>query len=207
LSNEEKSRAVRLELDEHRRRFINRRGALRSILARYLEMQPHEIEFRANRSGKAWLQSRGTGLSFSASHSHELAIVAVASKGRLGADIEWVRKLPDRDDLARRFFTVKEQNEIESQTAEERTQSFFRCWTRKEAFVKALGMGLHYPLDWLDVPVGPLVDDATVTVHDRSAPASGAWALRDPEMPCGYVAAIVDDDLSARVERFRWSPT
>jgi 4'-phosphopantetheinyl transferase len=206
LSDEEKARAARFVFDDHRRRFIVRRGALRSILARHLDMRPHEIEFRTGRFGKPYLPQAGTQLSFSASHSREVAIVAVTSEGRVGADIEWVQELPDWQDLARRFFTPREQNDIENQSDGERTQSFLRCWTRKEAFIKALGTGLQYPLDRFDVPVGPLVDDAMVDVHDRAAPAIGAWTVRDLEVPRGYIAAIVRDGRRDGVKALSWSP-
>jgi 4'-phosphopantetheinyl transferase len=206
LSDEERAHAARFRFDEHRRRFIVRRGALRSIVAQYLALRPHEIEFRSGRFGKPWLPQASGELSFSASHSRELAIVAFASEGRLGSDIEWVQELPDRDDIARRFFTTGEQTDIENQADGERTPSFFRCWTRKEAFIKALGMGLQYPLDRFDVPVGRLVDDATVHVHDRAARAAGDWTVSDFEVPQGYVAATVHDRQSSHVQPLSWSP-
>lgn len=206
LSDEEKALAARFVFDDHRRRFINRRGALRSIVARYLDMRPDEIEYRTGRFGKPWLPQAGKQLSFSASHSREVAIVAVASEGCVGADIEWVRELPDRDDVARRFFTARECDDIANRSDGERTRSFFRCWTRKEAFIKALGMGLQYRLDRFDVPVGPLADDAMVDVHDAAPPATGAWAVRDLEVPEGYVAAIVRDGPNGDVEALSWSP-
>ena len=206
LSNEERAQAARFVFDEHRRRFVNRRGALRSILAQYLAMRPHEIEFRTGRFGKPRLPQADKQLSFSASHSRDVALVAIASEGHLGVDIERVEELPDRHDIGRCFFTAREQSEIEQGSEDERTRSFYRCWTRKEAFIKALGVGLQYPLDRFDVPAAPLADDAFVAVHDRAQSATGAWAVRDLEAPQGYVAAIVHDGRVGRVEALAWSP-
>lgn len=208
LSDDEKAQAARLVFDEHRRRFINRRGALRSILAEYLELRPDEIEFRTGRFGQPWLPQAGEKLSFSASHSREVAIVVVGAERRLGADIEWVHDLPDRRAVASRYFTAREQHDIHNHVDGERTRAFFRCWTRKEAFIKALGLGLQYPLDRFDVPVGPLAGEGVVDVHDPSRAGAGAWRVRDLEVPEGYIAAIVHDGRSGgAIETLSWSPT
>ena len=205
LNDVEKIHAERFLFVEHRRRFAIRRAALRSILGSYLGLQAKEVEFSINEFGKPWLPQSPGRYSFSASHSHEVAIVAVSEGGQVGADIEWIRDLPDLDNIARQFFAICEQEEIANTAEADRSLAFFRCWTRKEAFVKAIGLGLHYPLDQCRVPVGPLAGVAPIKVDCEHIIEACPLTVRDIPVPDGYVGALVHGRPAQMLETMHWS--
>src|SRR5687768_15335480 len=151
-------RAERVAADQFfftldRRRFITRRGVLRLILSEYLEIGPADLSFRVNANGKPELT--GSDIRFSVSHSAGLAAYALSWRCELGVDIERLRPLPDALQIAAAFFSSSERSSLEALPAADQLTAFFRCWTRKEAFVKALGEGLSYPLDQFEVFSSP----------------------------------------------------
>lgn len=189
LSEDEHERAARFLFDKHRNRFIACRGQVRQILARYLAAKPEELEFHYGLQGKPtlgapWNESR---LAFNVSHSHELALFAVGVDRELGVDLERVRPPSDFDGLAAQFFAEREITALRSLPEGVRLESFFRCWTRKEAVLKAVGSGLTFPLDRIVVTLGP-GEPPRVLACDSGDP--GAWALVNLELGQGYVGAL-----------------
>lgn len=158
LDADEQARAERFRFAQHSRRFIVAHAAVRCILAQRLAAAPGELRFSRNAHGKPFLSSHG-GLLFSLSHSHELALCALAVSGELGVDVEWRRHLK-HGDLARRFFAADEAAGLAGLAEEDQVAGFFACWTCKEAYVKAKGLGLSLPLHAF-----------SVTTHPRQAPA------------------------------------
>ncbi|MDH7640443.1 4'-phosphopantetheinyl transferase family protein [Sphingomonas oryzagri] len=163
----ERQRAGQFRFERDRRRFIVRRARLREILGERIGAPPARLRFEAGSHGKPRLP--GHPCHFSASHSGERMLVAVGSQ-EVGCDIE--RIVPDLDwqPIAGRFFTPIEQQALLS--APNGLRSFFRCWTRKEAFVKALGLGLSYPLDSFDVTIG---EDARILRGGHGLALFGGW--------------------------------
>ncbi len=193
LSSEELAQAGRFRFERHRRRFVARRFGLRSVLGGYLGIAPEDVQYRPGVWGKLDLQNRqNTSLSFNSSHSENRALVAIAAGGRVGVDIERMREMADYEAIAQRFFSAREQDAVRSLDPEQRVLGFFQCWTRKEAFVKALGLGLHFPLDSFDVSVGPQERPAILRLGDDAAPGR-VWSLAQPEAPTGFVAALAVD--------------
>jgi 4'-phosphopantetheinyl transferase len=192
LSHDERERAARFVFARDRRRFVVTRGCLRALLARYGAGGPAAIRFAYAAHGKPSLDpSTGApGLHFSVSHSQEVALVALARDVALGVDVEALRPLDDLAAIAERFFTPAETATIFGVPAAERELAFFLCWTRKEAFAKALGDGLTLGLDRYRVACAPR-EPARVVDVDGSAEEGAAWSVHDLRPLPGFVGAVV----------------
>ena len=140
LSMDESARADRFYFERHRRRFVAARASLRVVLAAYVDLDPSNIEFEYGHKGKPRLAGKAAnfGLHFSVSHSNERALIAV-SRLPLGVDLEFIRPMKDCQAIAKRFFSEAEQSSLFALPPERKLEAFFTCWTRKEAYVKAVG--------------------------------------------------------------------
>jgi 4'-phosphopantetheinyl transferase len=145
LSQPERDRAARFYSAAHRACYINAHVALRAILASYLDLAPGQLEFETNAYGKPRLLN-DPRLEFNLAHSRSLALIAVTRSHPIGVDVEYLRDDFDTLELANRFFAPREIELVRS-----RPDRFFEIWTRKEAFIKAIGMGVSYPLQEFDV--------------------------------------------------------
>lgn len=192
LIPDEVTRAARFGLDLPRHTYIVTRGFLRLLLSKYLAADPRRIPFSYTSRGKPVL-GLDTRINFNVTHSSGMAAIALALDCRLGIDLEEIRPLPGLEDIAKRFFCPEEAAEILSCSAKERERSFFRCWTRKEAYIKAVGEGLHIPLDSFRVTVKP--DEFARFVHlGRDASVAEAWTLHDINLASDCAAAVTYDD-------------
>lgn len=217
LSPEERDRVDRLRLPHVRRRTLATRGWVRWVLGLATASDPHRLVFRAGPRGKPLLEG---GPSFNLAHSGDHLVLALATGGKLGVDAEESRPLPDLEALARRVFTKSEQEEIRAlPPGPERAAAFLRGWTRKEALLKAMGVGLAFPprhfsvdlfeskgqlLRWIDPDSGADSDldrdsdlDLAVGEEGEGDRISGtrAWFLVDAEAaaPPGGAAAVAWD--------------
>lgn len=145
LAPAEQERAARFVFQVHRARYINAHVALREILAQYTQTPAEDLAFQTNEYGKPFLAS-DPALYFNLAHSHAFALLAVTRQGPVGVDIEHRRDDFEPLSLAERFFAPREVALVREQPAR-----FFEIWTRKEAFIKALGMGVSFPLREFDV--------------------------------------------------------
>ncbi len=157
LTPDEEARAARFRFDVHRRRYIVGRGALRALLGAYLDVRPAALRFDYRERGKPDLAApwRGSGLSFNLSNSDDLALAGFVRGGDLGVDVEYLKEMPDLNDIASRFFSATEVAALAEVAAERKKEAFFNCWTRKEAYLKAVGVGLAAPLDSFVVTLRP----------------------------------------------------
>jgi 4'-phosphopantetheinyl transferase len=187
LSPEENARADRFHFVNDRNRFVVARGLLRELLGKYLQQAPPDLEFSYGQHGKPSLSGRNasSGLFFNLSHSAGLVVYAIARERNLGIDVEHVRPESAGEDIAKRFFSACEVNELQTLPPEERVQGFFHCWTRKEAYLKATGMGLQIPLDSFAVSLLP---GEPAQFLDGVEPR---WHLAAHHPAEGYVAAVV----------------
>ena len=153
----EQRRAARFRFERDRRRFIVARARLRQVLAARLGVQPEEIEFVYGANGKPALAPRfaGAGWDFNASRCEELALYAVSRARNVGIDLEAICAVREADDIAARFFSRRERAAYRALAPAERPLGFLRCWTRKEALVKAQGAGLSMPLAQMDLSRTP----------------------------------------------------
>jgi 4'-phosphopantetheinyl transferase len=182
LSPEERERALRFRFAEHRKQSIICRGTLREILSQYLEADPARLHFVYNPYGKPSLCD--SDVRFSVSHSGEWAMLAVTDGCETGIDIERIDPRFARERIPERFFSPREVKQLRALPASQQIAAFFRCWTRKEAYIKARGLGLALPLDSFDVSLGP--DDSPELLR-----GAGNCSLQDLNAPSGYAAAVV----------------
>jgi 4'-phosphopantetheinyl transferase len=191
LAPAERSRADRLYDVEVRKRFVAGRGFLRETLAAYLDLHPEEIKLGEGEWGKPRIADvvGYRELSFNLSHAADLAVLAVARDGELGIDLERIKEnLPFRE-IARIFFSPREQAELFSLKPEEQPAAFYRCWSRKEAYLKGCGRGFSQPSDSFDVSLLPGHPPALLA--HRTAPDEPAgWSLIDIPVPQGYFATL-----------------
>ncbi len=191
----EQERAERFVDPVHCRRFVLRRWILRCVLGRELGITPESLTFGNNAFGKPMLAPPfdRAGLFYSASHSCDLAIIGLRrEKSAFAVDIEQVRPFDDADQIVARFFSRKEQQEYCTLAPAERQEAFWRGWTVKEAFIKALGFGLSFPLDQFDVALHP---DHPAAVERVQADTAAKWEARTIEAGASFRGALVGRDL------------
>ncbi|MCC3434017.1 MAG: 4'-phosphopantetheinyl transferase superfamily protein [Oscillatoriales cyanobacterium] len=157
LSSDERTKAERFYFQKDRSQFIVSRGALRAILSRYLDIDPSALCFGYNPYGKPFLSAEqgGNELFFNLSHSRGIALIAVTKNRNIGIDIESIRTDFPCQEIAERFFSLLENTVLRSLPLNLQHKAFFTCWTRKEAYIKAVGKGLFIPLDSFDVTLAP----------------------------------------------------
>lgn len=189
LSLDEEARAVRFLRSSDASRFRAAHRFLRNVLAVHTGHHPTLLRFCVNAYGKPFLDP--PSLAFNLSHSADMALVAVTKAPFVGVDIEAERDLPDHMDIARSTFSDAEVQALEQGDASDRLSAFFRCWTRKEAVVKALGCGLSIPLNNFTVPIGEEAD-TTIVVQGL-----GKVHLRSVKVLHGFHAAIAVYDGKA----------
>lgn len=197
LSAAERQRLQRFHFADHRRRYQIGHGALRTILAGYLRVEPAAIEFRQGPRGKPYLA--GAGPFFNLSHSGKLALIGVATS-ELGLDVEKVRHLESLTEIARKHFSPSEFEALDALQGEQRELAFYRCWTRKEAYIKALGEGLSMPLDTFDVSLCE-TPQFLACRDGREDPAH--WSLLDVSPGPEFVGALAIRARDVTVQRFR----
>jgi 4'-phosphopantetheinyl transferase len=191
LSDDELARAARFRFDVHRRRFIACRGQLRRVLATYSGTPSQALRFRYGPYGKPSLDSEpsNTALRFNLSHSHELALIAVALNIEVGVDVEFTRDLNDIEQLARRFFTPDEYETVRAQKPPERDVFFFHGWTRKEALMKAEGRGFSLPPEQIEVTLTPSAPVRVLAMPGDSNPTAN-WSLLSLLPAPGYIGTL-----------------
>ena len=179
----ERARAARFRHDRDRNRFVARRGQLRALLGREIGVPPGTLKLTEDAHGKPVLLD-DPDLSFNLSYSNGRALVASARGAAIGCDIEWRNPELACPKVARRLFAPAEYEALAALPPGQWVAGFFNCWTRKEAYVKALGLGLSYPLDAFTVSVAP--GEPARFVSDE-----GGWTLISFEPVPGYQAALV----------------
>ena len=181
LDPDELDQAWRFRFEESRRRYIARRGLLRRLLSLYVDEAPECIRFTANEFGKPFLKN--SVVQFNVSRSQHLCLVTVA-RGSVGCDIEWRDEAFPSADTARAFFSPAEVRALCGLDARQQVEAFFNCWTRKEAYIKARGYGLSFPLDSFDVSLVP-------GQPAKLLRGCAGWSVKGFEPMPGFQAAVV----------------
>ena len=205
LSTAEQERAARFHFEADQRRFIVSHAALRRILGAYVDRPPRELRFAYGPKNKPRLidECGGREIRFNLSHSGDVALVAVTGGREVGVDVERIRALADRDRLAQRFFSAQEVAVLTRLPSESRSEAFFTCWTRKEAYLKALGGGISIGLDQFDV--SPVPGEPAALLSHRSDPGETTrWSLHDIQPGPGYAGAVAVETPCDRVLCLAW---
>ena len=192
LSDAERQRASRFAFDRDRRRFMVARAQLRELLAVRLGVPPESIELAYGERGKPALGQHfaASDLRFNVSHSGDVAVYAFSRGREIGIDVEAVRTIRDADDIAARFFSRRENEAYLALDPCDKPLGFFNCWTRKEAFIKALGHGLYQPLDSFEVSLAP-GDPARILCIEGATGDQCGWHMEAFTPAPGLAAAVV----------------
>ena len=190
LSPDELDKADRYHFEKDRRHYTVARGVLRMLLSRYLALAPDKLQFSYSKYGKPALEpSTGAPLKFNLAHSGGIALYAFTTVGEVGIDVELIRPDFTGDEIARRFFSTAEITALNKLPAGARHQAFFACWSRKEAFIKAKGLGLSLGLDKFDVSLTPGEPPAMLRTawDDREV---SLWSLLGIDVGEQHAAAV-----------------
>lgn len=205
LTTDELQRAARFHFKRDREHFLAARTALRAILGRYLDVAPALVHFSYGAQGKPALagESNAASLCFNVSHSHDVALYAFARGRELGVDIEYMRRDLEYMEIAQRFFSPRERSALHSLSKEQRQAAFYACWTRKEAYIKARGLGLLIALDRFDVSLLPGETAVLLATHDAAQEAQ-RWSLQELLPGADYAAALAVEGHDWRLCSWQW---
>jgi 4'-phosphopantetheinyl transferase len=205
LSREELLRAARFHFPKDRNHFVTARGLLRTLIGRYLKLDPRVLRFQYGPHGKPSLET-GPGklsLRFNLSHSHGLCLFAFSLEREVGIDVEHIRPShPDDEGIVRRFFSPEEAAALGALPSALRQKAFFTFWSRKEAYLKARGLGAAKELNSFDVSGDP--DELTGIISIKGDQESFRWSLRDLDPGPGYAAALAAEGRDWQLRRWQW---
>jgi 4'-phosphopantetheinyl transferase len=192
LSPSERTRAQRYVFERDRRRWTVARAALRHLLGCYLNTEPILFEFALNEFGKPSLTTpyKELNIEFNLSHSAEIALYAFTRNRLVGIDVEYMRTDLDYDGMARHSFSVQEQHILRHLVGEEKRRAFFRGWTCKEAYAKALGKGFSQAFDQFTVSLLPSQPLALLR-QDEDERELTRWSFMELDAGPGYAGALV----------------
>ncbi len=207
LDTQERERASRFHFELHRLRFAHGRGLLRRMLAHCTGVAPDALRFEYGAQGKPRLVGQRNGsvpLAFNLSHSGPYALLGLSDGAEIGADIEVPRAVPELNDIAAQNFAPGEQRTLRALPVERHADAFLACWTRKEAFVKALGGGLSVPLDGFEVSLDPDAPAQLLRSADPAHPVADftLWAGRTPN-DCWAACAVRRPQATVRTLTLR----
>lgn len=187
----EKIRASKYHYQIHRNRYATRHALLRLIIGRYHGIRFYEEEFCLGEHGKPYLSNTNgrDNIYFNISNSESMGIYAFSRNSEIGVDIEYIRNISEMEQIAERFFSVKEDEFFRSLPRSQKREAFFNCWTRKEALIKALGDGLSRPLDKFDVSLVRGEPARLLRIGEDSKIAS-RWLIQDLKPAPGFAAAL-----------------
>lgn len=206
LVDEEMERARRFYFAKDRQHWIVARALLRVLLGRYLQSDPRGLRFTTNAYGKPSLASplEGKRLRFNLSHSGGLVLYAFAYEKELGIDMEQMRTGIDYQELATHFFSAYECAALDALPPALQEEAFFLCWSRKEAYIKARGLGLSLPLSQFDVSLVP--GEAAMLLGSREEPgATEHWSLHALFPGQGYAGTLVTEGADWQLRCWQWS--
>ncbi|MGH9501027.1 MAG: 4'-phosphopantetheinyl transferase family protein [Terriglobales bacterium] len=203
LDSQEQSRAARFLVPEPRVQFILSRAFLRVALGQYLRIEPREVRFRLAEHGKPEL-AEDRGLHFNLSHTDGETMLGLTRAGRLGVDVERIRKNLDPLALGTRFFSPQEAEWLRSQPDEQRFAAFFACWTAKEAYIKACGAGLSVALDGFGVIPQPGDTELHLEIYGQ-AEESKRWSMWQFDLGPDLRSAVAVEAVNCKIGLGRWS--
>ncbi len=206
LSEEERQRAERFRFQEHRNTFIVSRGILRDLLSRYTGIEPGRILFKYNLAGKPFLANEEAvpEIYFNLSHAGQLVLYAFSWGRQVGIDVEMHSANGGDGSGSRSIFSPGEYDRFRKISEKDKLRAFYNCWTRKEAFIKAIGEGVSFPLQDFEVSFEPDMPAQLLTVHGSYEQAN-LWTMHDLKAQDGYAAALVVEGKDHSISHKQWT--
>jgi 4'-phosphopantetheinyl transferase len=190
LSDDERARADAFRFTHLRERYTVCRGTVRHLLGRWLDRPASSVRLRINAFGKPMLEDQDIPVRFNISHSDDCALFAICGDGReVGVDIERMVPMADLEAVAATVFSAGERRQLHALDGADRVRAFYNGWTRKEAYVKALGVGLQASVQTVEVALTPVAAAGLLQV-ERDPDATRRWALESLPVAAGFVAAV-----------------
>ena len=207
LSTDELHRASKFRFPEHKRRFIVARGILRELLSHYLDISPESVQFNYSDRGKPQLLKPSTEcpLQFNISHSQEYALFGFTTSNLIGVDIEYLREMPDSVKIAQRFFSPREFDLIKNLAIKEQSQGFFKLWTAKEAYLKAIGTGLSGSLAGVEIDFAEDSSSNLLLTINGDTMARNNWCIYSCLPATNYAGAIAVETQINKKQIDFWS--
>lgn len=204
LSKQEQERADRFHHSEQIRRYIIAHARLREILGSYLRINPNAINYSSNSHDKPFLVVKPgqQDVQFNLSHSHEIAIIAIAQFRPVGVDVEWLKPLPDYMNIARKYFSPGEVAALTKLKSKQSEQAFIQLWAGKEALIKARGVGLSTPLNQLCLE-NLLRQSVIVSMEDEETGEEKSWQVYKIHLNKDYVGAIATEAKDLEIQYYR----
>ena len=205
LSSVERDRADRFHFSKDRAVYLFAHAVLRDVLSRYLHCLPGDLEFEVSAFGKPFL-SKAAGarkLEFNLSHAGSLIVIGLSANRSIGVDVEEIQMVSEISLIAQSYFSPEECTFVFQQASSDQEWAFFRCWTRKEAYIKAIGKGLSIPLNSFDTLI-PNGQAGKLLVGGPDIPGGGDWWLEDLELPKPYIGAVAVQNGTDRMIYFEW---
>ncbi|HEY3323604.1 MAG TPA: 4'-phosphopantetheinyl transferase superfamily protein [Planctomycetota bacterium] len=200
LPLDEQRKADRFHFQRDKDAYILAHGTVRLLLSSYLNQSPSDFVFEHNAYGKPSLVGKRR-MRFNLTHTRGLALCAFAQGRELGVDAEWVREDFATRPIAERYFSAGEVAALMALPEQERAAAFFRCWTRKEAFVKARGQGLSIPLASFEVS---LDEPARLLRVESSLAEQNRWFMHAFDLGAEHAGAVVVEGPACKVLLRRW---
>ena len=202
LSEDERARAGRFHFRKDKERFVAGRGILRTILGRFFGVCPSQLQFRFGENGKpAVVETYGRdAIGFNVSHSEGLGAFAFTIGREIGVDIEYIRKFTEMDQMAHYLFSPSEIGLFQKLSERNKVNAFFRCWTRKEAFLKAIGKGLSWGLEQVEVSFAA-DEPARLRKIQGDERAASRWSIMELSPPVNFSASLAVEDRDVQIGR------
>jgi 4'-phosphopantetheinyl transferase len=199
LNAEEQKRGLKFYHDRDYLRFLNRRLHTRVILGSMLEIAPNKLEFDSSSSGRPFVKRRELKLDFNVAHSEDIGILAVSTGGEIGVDLELLMPIPQALEIAKIHFSLSELIAIDSLPITAQSTEFLRLWTCKEAYLKAIGVGLSMSMSQCEVSVSPT---KWISINGCSTEAKEWWL--DQFFVDGCVGAVTRRQRDTVLKAWRW---
>ncbi|MBP1710942.1 MAG: 4-phosphopantetheinyl transferase [Deltaproteobacteria bacterium] len=207
LPETEAKKAGRFRFETHRKRYIKGHYLLRALLGMYLGTDFYDRAFHINKYGKPALINTKTEdtIFFNISNSENIYVCAFSQNSDIGIDIEKNHDLPDMDRIMAESFSAEEKRRFHTLSEPDRTRTFFQYWARKEALLKAMGMGLSYPMNQVNAVTGDKHSSQLIT-KIAGSDISNQWTLLDMDICTGFTSALAlqgeHPDLAGQVRSF-----
>lgn len=204
LDYEELQKAARFRFEPDRQWFLIKRIILKKLLSLYLGITPQMVRFRYNPHGKPHLSTRsgGDSIQFNTSHSQGLAVYVVSRQRHLGVDLESLQTIPEIDALLSRWFPPRKAMSLQKLPTQEKHLAFYRWWTQREAYLKALGKGLGGPRDIVDFFLKD-IESARPNPPGKLSRV-GSWSFHVLTPAPNFVATVAVEGDDYRLYCFKW---